>query len=101
VQPSPAISTRPLLLQLTLAACIDYCIDCAGANGTITLQAHASDTATVIRIEVESQLAGDEQRLDANEQLSALTAVLARLGATIAPLQSPDRKGLELLLPPL
>jgi C4-dicarboxylate-specific signal transduction histidine kinase len=99
MQSSPAISTRPLQLQLTLAACIDHCIECAGANGTVTLQALESDTATVIRIEVDSQLAGDDQRLAANEQMSALTAVLAGLGATIAPLQSPGRKGLELLLP--
>jgi C4-dicarboxylate-specific signal transduction histidine kinase len=98
VQPSPAVSTRPLLLQLTLAACIDNCIDCAGANSTVTLQAQESDTATVIRIEVDSQPAEEEQRL-AIEQLSALTGLLACLGATIAPLQSPGRKGLELHLP--
>jgi signal transduction histidine kinase len=99
VQPSPVISTRPLQLQLTLATCIDHCIECAGANGTVTLQALESDTATVIRVEIESQSAGDDDYL-ASAQLSALTGMLAGLGATIAPLQSPGGSGLELHLQP-
>jgi hypothetical protein len=96
VQPSPAIPARPL--QLMLAACIDHRIECAGADGTVSLQAQGSDTATVIRIEVESQMAGDEQRGTDMGQLSALTDVLAGLGAAVTPLQPPGRKGLELLL---
>ena len=54
VEPPLAIYTDPFRFQLTLVACLEYCMECTAGGGVITLQSRKIGKGIAIRIVIEA-----------------------------------------------
>ena len=98
-EPPVEIEADPFLLQMILAACIEYCLDRTAAGGTISLKCRRSGEGIAIRctgkpisMEAEDTGAPPDRDESYNETLRELCADLSHI-------DDQDQAGLEFILP--
>ena len=99
VEPPLAIYTDALRFQLTLVACLEYCMECTVSGGMITLQSRKIGKKIAIRIVIEAGSIPKEKSYALPDELSGLQGVIHALGAQLLPIDTPGQQGLEFILP--
>ena len=90
------IETDSLRLQMIFAACVEYCLLHTAPGEIVTLRAYRTDGGIAIRF--LSPL--DPSRpTPAGAPLKEQDEALRGIGATLSPICTPNRTGLELILP--
>ncbi len=93
------IETDSLRLQMIFAACVEYCLLHTAPGETVTLRAYRTDGGIAIRFLGSPDPSRPMIDGAPPEEQDDLKEALRSIGAALSPIDTPNRTGLELILP--
>ena len=97
LEAQPDIEVDLFRLEVTLARCVECCMECSKEGDTIRLQSEDGRDQMLFRIFIESGSLDPERAVPSD--LTDIRETLSKIGARIRSLDSPGKPGLEIAIP--